>query len=182
MNINRIQVQAPGGTYVNGVALPGTTPMAGTLGTVTMYAAAPSGAPSADDSAAASANIQQNVRPSAVYANLNSAPPVNYTQTLTVWAQPTPGLTAAALQAACENSVTQFFAAYPIGGIATDSPATPNGMYGTGLAAVIGASNPSVFFVENAAQPGTPPPDQPMSVGQVMVDDVTINVRFAQAA
>lgn len=176
VNINRIDVQAPGATYVNGV--PVSPPAAGAPGTVTIYCAAPSGAASAGDLAAAGLNVETNVRAEGATASLYSATEVPYTTTLTVWAIAMPGLTAAQIQLAAETALTAFFTSYPISGLATDNPAVPRGLYGSALAGQIIAAAPTVFFVENAAAPGQPPPDQALAIGQVSTNDTTVNVRM----
>lgn len=178
VSINRVQVLSPGATYVLGNPLP-TPPAAGAPGTVTVYCASPSGAPSSDDLTGAAQSVEQNVRPGAATASLVAATEVPYVHTLTVYAKALPGLTVAALQTPADAAVTSLFSTYPIGGLATNSPSTPRGLFGTGLAMAIGATNPSaIFFVEDAANLGNAPPDLALANGQVAVDEVTLNFRL----
>ncbi len=177
--INRLQVLAPGATYVNGVAP--TPPTPGAPGTVTIYAASPSGVPSSSDLAGAGASIDLNARPPNVTVNLIAATGVPYTRSLTVWAQGAAGVSSAALQTAAASAVATFFSTYPIGGLATDNPTTPQGLFGAGITAAIGASNPAIFFVEDSLNRGNAPPDLALADGEVAVDNITIAVRLTPA-
>jgi len=177
VNINRVQVLAPGATYVSGVPL--SPPAAGSPGTVTVYCASPSGTPSSGDLAAAGANIEANVRAEGVTASVLAATAVTYTKTLTIWYQASANLTAAAVQAAAATAVTAYFASYPIGGLKTDSPSFPTALFGSGITGAIVASQAPgvVFFVEDASNIGSPPPDLALSAGQVAVDAITFIAR-----
>lgn len=175
--INRVQVSAPGATYVSGVPL--TPPAAGAPGTVTVWCASPSGPASSTDLAGAAQAIEQGVRAEGVDVNVLSATPVNYQRTLNAYARALPGLTAASLQSSAETAIAVLFSNYKVGGLATDNPTVPQGLFGSAVGAAIFSSNPAFFYVEDASQPGNPPPDLPLANGQVAVDEITLNVRLA---
>ena len=179
VNINRVQVQSPGATFLNGFAVAPVPPNPGAPGTVTIYAASPSGAPSSDDLTAAAASVELNARVEGVTVSLFAATEVPYTRTLNVWYQSAPSLTAAAVELAGATAITNFFAQYAIGGVTTDKPGSPTGIFGSAIGGQIVASQvPGVIvFVEDASNLGQPPPDLPLVVGQVATDDITLVAR-----
>lgn len=179
VSINRVQILSPGMTYVSGVPL--TPPAAGSPGTVTIYCASPSGGASTDDLNGAAANVELFARSSTATANLVSATVVPYTRTLNVYAVAQPGLSAATVQTSAYAALNALFSTYKIGGLATDNPTVRQGLFGSAISIAIGASQPAgvIFFVEDAANPGSPPPDLALAAGQVASNAITLNVRMA---
>lgn len=177
--INRVQVKSPGMTYVGGIPL--FPPATGAPGVVSVFCASPSGPATSDDLNGAAQNIEQNVRPEGVFVSVQSATEIDYVHTINVWAFAVTGLNASDLQTSAASKVATFFAGYQIGGVKTDSPTTPQGLYGTALATAMGTVNASIFLVEDNDNPGAPPPDLPLVDGQVATDRVTVNVRLVPA-
>jgi hypothetical protein len=56
-----------------------------------------------------------------VTVNVYAATPVNYSEAITVWCQALPGYTTSLVQQAVEDALTAYFAAYPIGGLTSDT-------------------------------------------------------------
>ncbi len=136
-------------------------------GTVTVYCASPSGAPTSDDLQGAINSIEQGVpglsppfsgaRPDGVTALVFGATPVPYGPDMIVWAQAQQGLSAADLQAQVAAALSLFISLYPIGGLATDSQ---QGLFATGIDGVVKSVHPAIFAVQG-------PIDLPLTAGQV---------------
>lgn len=139
-------------------------------GTVQVFMASPSGAPSTGDFNAAKANVEALARPDCVTVLYFAATTVNYTATLTVWTTSVPGLAAADFIAGIQTALDNFFETYPIGGIAATGFAIPQGVFSSAIDGVVKGAFPSIFAVSGAV-------DLALSGAQVAVNNVTtINV------
>lgn len=157
-----------------------TVSEASSTGTVTIYLASPSGAPSPGDVAAVVANIEALARPGAVTVNTYAATVLTVTRNFTVWAKTKTGVAAADIQTAAAAALDKFMKTYPIGGV-PKPPATQGYLWATGLegaikaAQIVGASgvgiDPAIVAVDGAGA------DTPLNPGQVAVLVYTITVR-----
>lgn len=145
-----------------------------TTGIVTLYAASPSGAPTAADLSYADANVEALARVDTDRYDLFAATPVALTSTITVWAKTTPGLNAADLTADIEAALDAAVKSYPIGGI-PQPPSTAGFLYASFIDGAIRAVNPAIFAVTGTT-------DLPLSTGQVATLAATITVRFVEAS
>ena len=151
-------------------------------GTVTIYISSPSGTVDANDLLGVENAIESGVpglsppfsgaRPDCVTVNVYAATPVNYSEAITVWCQALPGYTTSLVQQAVEDALTAYFAAYPIGGLTSD---TGTGIFATGIDGVCQAAIPGIFAVEGNF-------DTPLLPGQVAVDATTVTVRLVPAS
>ena len=139
---------------------------ASSTGIVSIYCASPSGAPTAGDLVAAAAAVEALCRPMGVTANVYAVSTVADTDTIVVYAQALPGVSAPALAVAIAAEVAAFIGAYPIGGLSTGG----GGFLFAGLMdGIVYSVNPAVFQVTGTA-------DKPIAVGQVLTDSTTIHV------
>lgn len=149
-------------------------------GTVTVYCASPSGAPTSDDLDAVALAIENLVRPQAVTVGVLAVTEVTYAHTLTVWAQSTPGVSAANVKAAAEKAIADFIAAYPIGGL-VQADTAQRGLFGSGISSVIGSASPAKVFSVEGDTPGSSVPNLALVAGEVATDGITLNVQMAAA-
>lgn len=161
VNINRVAVSPSSST-----------------GQVTVFCASPSGAPDSEDLDAAAAAIESDVRPEAVTVTVLATTDVPYTQSITIWAQSTPGVTAAAVQAAVETAIADFIAVYPIGGL-VQADTGQRGLFGSGIASVIGSASPAKVFSIEGSTPGSSVPNLALVAGQTATNGVTVAVQMA---
>jgi phage-related baseplate assembly protein len=161
VNINRVAVSPSSST-----------------GQVTVYCASPSGAPDSDDLDAAAAAIESDVRPEAVTVSVLAVTEVPYNQSITIWAQSTPGVTAAAVQDAVEKAIADFIAVYPIGGL-IQADTSQRGLFGSGIASVIGSASPAKVFSIEGSTPGSSVPNLALLAGQAATNGVTVHVQMA---
>jgi hypothetical protein len=151
-------------------------------GTVTIVVASPSGSPDPNDVAGVVTSIESGVpglsppfsgvRPDCVTVNVSGATEVPYAQTLTVWAEAEPGLTAAALATQVGTALTAWLSNYPVGGVTTDQG---TGLWATGINSAVGEVSQTIFSVEGAE-------DLALVAGEVATDEITINVRLVTLA
>lgn len=167
VNINRVSV-----------------PLSDGDGNLVIYAASPSGAPTADDLAAAAAAIELKARPSATANSLFAVTEVPYTASITIWVQATAGVSASDIQTAAENALTAFISIYPIGGLVNGDTGA-QGLFWSGVTSVVGAAARTfapVFSVDfNLTPDPTSTADLALVAGEVATDATTINVRMASA-
>lgn len=142
-------------------------------GVVTLYAASPSGAPSAEDLDAARLNIEEVARPDTVTVNLYAATPVAVASALTVWATRTEGIGVDDYREDVLLALAKDISLYPIGGIAKP-PSTQGYLYGDHIAGVAEAANPSIFDVDGADD------DIALAPGEVPVLSATVDVRIVE--
>lgn len=141
-------------------------------GIVTIYVASPSGPPIASDVVAIQALVDEIARPDTVTATVVAATEVPLSETITVWARATPGLSAADLQTMVGTALTTFMSTYPIGGI-RKPPSLQGYLYGDKIAAIAQSAHPAIFDVDGATG------DLAIGAGQVAVLATTINIQFA---
>lgn len=133
-------------------------------GIVSIYCAAPSGAPTASDLTAAAAAVEKLARPNGTTANVYSVSTVPDANSITIWAQALPGVTAAAITAAAATAVADYLAIYPIGGL---SMGAGGYLFASGIDGVIKATNPAIYAVTGTT-------DIAIAAGQVVTDSVAI--------
>lgn len=157
-------------------------------GTVAVVVASPTGAADANDVAGVVTSIETGVpglsppftgvRPDAVTVTVASAVPIVYASPpgnpFVVWAQALPGLDVATVQAAVDTAVENFFATYPIGGLAKGSGGA-SGVWASGLDGAIRAAHPAIFAVDG-------PFDLALLPNQVATDSVFTQVRLVPYA
>lgn len=162
----------PDGTAVNINRL--TISPSSSIGVVTIYVAAPAGAPDPLDVGYIVDNVELLARPDCVTANVLAASAVAYTRTLTVWATARDGLTEAAIRAAVLSNVDNAIAVYPIGGI-PKPPSVQGYLWADLVGALAKAADPSIYHVEGTGA------DMALSEGKVATLALTVNVRIVQA-
>lgn len=147
-------------------------------GQVTVTVASPQGVPTAQDLAAATANILANARASATNVTVQAATPINYSAALIVWAKAVQGVSQATLQTAAEAQIAEFLANYDLGGLTLSQPATSGvlqGLFGTGIdgqiSQAIQAAGSFVVDVDGST-------DLAMVAGQVAINNTTMVVRL----
>lgn len=143
-------------------------------GIVTLYAASPSGAPTAADLAYADANVEALARVDTDRYDLFAAVTIPLTAAITVYAKTTPGLNAADLAADIDAALEQAVATYPIGGI-PKPPILDGFLWASFLDGVIRGVNPAIYAVDGTV-------DLPLATGQVPSLAVTLTVRFAETS
>jgi phage-related baseplate assembly protein len=177
-----LSVRGPRGAYAYAVRQLGVNPTTGQplninrvsvspsshTGIVTVTVASPTGPVTADDMAGAATSIEANARPDAVTVVLNQATPVLYNPALTIWAQALPGVAAPDIKTAADAAIAAFISAYPINGIVKG---LSQGLFGTGIDAEVGATNPAIFAIDGAT-------DLALTTGQVATNGVTTVVRL----
>lgn len=144
-------------------------------GVVTIYVAAPSGAPDPDDLTAIENSVEEHARPDSVTAVVLAATEVPVTRTLTVWAKKTNGLVATDLAASVSAALVNEVAIYPIGGI-PKPPSSQGYLYADFLAGVAKGVHASIFDVDGAGA------DVALSPGEVASLATTVNVRFVSVS
>lgn len=149
-------------------------------GEVTVHCASPSGAPISGDLAAVELSIEDLVRPEAVTVSVLAVTEVAYTHAITVWAQSTPGVSAADVKSAAEKAIADFIAAYPIGGL-EQADTAQRGLFGSGISSVIGSASPAKVFSVEGDTPGSSVPDLALVAGQVATNGITLSVQMAAA-
>lgn len=122
------------------------------FGGTTTYVATASGGVTGDaddpatDLGAVNEAIQRNAAPLPVSATVASATTVPVAVTYRAWMYNTSGLTEAAIKAAIQARLVDFFAGQPIGGNVVGSP--PGLIYQDAIRTAIGATLPQIFHVE----------------------------------
>lgn len=158
-------------------------------GQVTVWCAAPQGAPTSDDLEGVSDSIENGVpglnppfsgaRPDGVTVFVNPVTTVPYSAPLIVWAQALPGLAESDLEATIASELDDLFRTYPVGGLSTD---TTRGLFGSRIEGAVESVNTAIFKVETPGAPNTPNvplPDLPLVDGEVPVNAITsITVRL----
>ena len=137
-------------------------------GIINIYCASPSGTPTAGDLTAAATACEALARPNGGTVNVFGVSTVADTDTITVWAQALPGVSATSVKAAADAAVAAYIALYPIGGLAT----TGSGyLFASGINGVIKATNGAIYAVTGTT-------DRGISAGQVVTDatNIVVNV------
>ncbi len=147
-------------------------------GVVTVYVASPSGAADPLDVSGIATSIEQVARPDGVTVVVQSAATLTYSATLTVWCLSAQGLQKSAVQTAVNNAISNYFANYPIGGLAkaalykANSPfPTPSALWASGLDGAIREANPAIFAIDGTF-------DLAMQAAQVAVDSIVATVNL----
>jgi hypothetical protein len=131
VNINRVTVSSDPNT-----------------GVVTVYVAAPSGAPDPLDITYARASIEEIARPDSVTANCFGAIPLPIeASSIVAWARRVDGVAAGDLKLLSEDALNVQVSEYPIGGI--KKPPSPTGkLYSDFVKGTIKGSHPTFFDVD----------------------------------
>lgn len=184
--LDRLQSLSPGGApgayrFAVRTALNGGVPvninrvtvvLNPSTGTVGVYAASPSGAPSAGDITAANDNVAAVATPDGITASVISATLLPYSPQLTVYAEALPGVNAADVLAALQLALVDFFATYNVGGLPKNAG---NGLWASTIDGVIKAAHPAIYAIDGAT-------DLPMSVGTVAVDTMPTPIVLLEEA
>ncbi len=144
-------------------------------GVVTLTIAAPDGTPDANDITGVVTSVEANARPMGIEVDVNGASEVDYTRTLTVYAVAAAGGTAAAVVTAIDTAISDYIAAYPIGGVtaADDTSTSFTGLLGP---AIVGACATGCAAVGATLLSVRGATDLALSAGEVAADAVTVNV------
>lgn len=140
-------------------------------GTVTVYVASPSGAPSTLDVSYVAESIEAYARPETVTLNLLPATPVTLTASIVVWCRRVPGLSAQDIALLVNKALLDMVTAYPIGGI-PKPPATQGYLYDSTIEGTVKGSHPAIYAVDGIAS------DYAINPGQVATLATTIDVRI----
>lgn len=148
------------------------------IGTVNIYIASPSGAPSMTDLAGVMASVETNARPEAVAANVIGVIEVPYSPGITIWCRLQTGTSITAVQTAAANALADFISKYPIGGITANDDANPGAAF-TGLfaAGVMGALAAGVTTTTAELLSCQGAIDLALTNNQVATDNTSISVR-----
>lgn len=136
-----------------------------TTGKVTVTVASPSGPVDPNDIAGIINAIVAIAVPDAVTFLVNSAVPVSYSPTITVYAQGLPGVDATQIAQAAATAITNYIDAYPIGGLKKGSGASK--LWGSGVAGAIEDVNGAIFAVDMGTGA-----DLTLLANQVAIDSV----------
>lgn len=157
VNINRVSVSAFSST-----------------GTVTIYVAAPSGAPDPLDVTYASDSVELLARPDGVEATVLAATEVPASRSLTLYSDGSTGLTTDELVTAATEALDAALANYPIAGRAIP-PSTQGYLFANHVNTIAQSADPSIFFVDDGGAA-----DVPLNTGEVAVLTVTIFARIVE--
>ncbi len=139
------------------------------VGEVRTVVATPNGTPSNDEIAAVREAIERWARPDSVTSIVEGAVQVPTSHSVIVWAQ---GGTESVIRSRAQAALADFYATYPIGGIAK----TDNGhgyLYLDAIAATLIKSSPEVFDVDFIGGA-----DIPLAHNEVAVNTTTLEVRI----
>lgn len=147
-------------------------------GTVQIYVASPSGVPDPNDVTGVATNVELLARPEAVTAIVSPATAVAYSPSLTIWAIPATGQTAAILKTAADAALLSYIDTYRIGGITANddsNPSTPlTGLFASGIVATLGTALAAIGAQLVSVQGAT---DLALTASQVATDGITTTVR-----
>ena len=147
---------------------------ASSKGIVTIYVAAPAGAPITEDVDAITDSINELARPGAVTVNVNPATEVAYSRSLTVWAKRTDGVSSDDIKDAVDNAIINLSRSYPIGGIAKPPGDLQGYLYATTVEGTAESAHPTIYAVDGAGA------DLALNTGEVAVMAVTVAVRLVE--
>lgn len=144
-------------------------------GTVTIYIAAPSGAPTAADIDAVIASVEEHARPDTVTATVLAATEVPVSRSLTIWAKRIDGVSASDIKDFVDLALIEAASTYPIGGI-PKPPSLQGYLYADFLAGVCKSAHASIFDVDGTGA------DVALNAGQVAVLTTTTEVRIVDVS
>lgn len=142
-------------------------------GTVTVYCASPSGAPSGSDLGFIRDSIEAVARPDSVTCNVLAATEVPLTRTLTVWARRVEGLSATDLEALVNAALIAAITDYPIGGL-PKPPSTQGYLYADFIAGVVKSAHASVYDTDGTGS------DVALNPGEVVTLATTLIVKIME--
>jgi hypothetical protein len=144
-------------------------------GTVTVYVASPSGAPSPTDIQYVEESIEAIARPDSVTVTVLAATEVPLTRTVTVWARRTSGVSAESIKTAVEKALIDEIKVYPIGGI-PKPPSSQGYLYEDFLAGVVKGAHLSIYDVDGLGD------DVALAPGDVVTLAATVTVRIVEVS
>ncbi len=149
-------------------------------GTVTMYVAAPSGAPDANDLTGIRTRVEAVARPSGVEVDVLGATEAAYSPTIAAYVRVPAGVLQATVKDAVDAAVLTYITAYPIGGVtaADDAHSSFTGLFGDGI---VGAIAQGVTSVGGTLLSVRGASDLALTVAQVATDDVAVGVILVSA-
>jgi hypothetical protein len=149
------------------------------FGTVDMWVATPTGAPTSAELDAINNNVEFGdqttffgARPDSVKFTLFAAVPVPLSGVLDVWATATPGLDEATLTDLVNAQLEAMISTYPIGG-RRKPPSTQGYLFAGNVEGTAKAAHPAIFDVAGAT-------DLPINPGEVATYTATIVVHFVE--
>lgn len=145
-------------------------------GTVTMYLAAPSGAPDSTDIAAVEDAVETWARPDTVTFLALPCTEVVASRALTIWVRRTDGVSSEDIASLVANAITQEVVAYPIGGIPKPPAQLQGYFYADFLGGVAKGAHASIYDVDGTGD------DIALAAGQILKLACTIDVRLVEAA
>ena len=140
-------------------------------GTVTVYVASSSGAPSPTDLGFISASIDAYARPDTVAVTLVAASPVTLSCALVVWCRRATGLVSSDIASLINKSLLAMVTNYPIGGI-PKPPSSLGYLYASTIDGTVKGSHPSIYAVDGLS------PDYFLNVAEVATLAVTLDIRI----
>lgn len=176
-----ISVRGPRGAYafaVRAALRPDGTPVdinrlsispSSSTGTVTVYVASPSGAPSAADIGYVRDSVEEIARPDSVTAYVLPATTVPFSRTLTVWAKRTDGVSSEDVKKLVEDALVVEIAEYEIGGI-PKPPSTQGYLYADFIAGVAKGAHASIFDIDGSGSDLALNPGEVATLASVVVD------------
>lgn len=148
-------------------------------GVVTVYVASPSGVPDANDVTGVITNIELLARPDAVTVNVSGAITTTYNPTITIWCTTATAVSAAAIQTAAANAISDFISTYAIGGETANDDSHPSstftGLFGDAIKAAIGEGLFAIGVKVISIQGAT---DLSLVSDAVATDSVTLSIRI----
>lgn len=140
-------------------------------GVVNVIAASPSGPVAATDITGIINSIVAVAVPQAVTFTVQSAAAVNYAPTIIVWVQGLAGIDGPTVAANALTAVTNYIAAYPIGGL---SKGATSGLWGSGVAGAIEEVSSAIFAVDGCTDLALGPAQ--VATNGVTAASITVNV------
>jgi len=139
-------------------------------GVVNVIVASPSGSVTSTNITGIINSIVALAVPDAVTFFVQSANPVSYSPTVTVWAEGLPGISASALQTQINTAISNYISNYPIGGLAKAAGASK--LWATGLSGAVEEVSSAIFAVDGFTDLTLNPAD----VATDSVPPVTVNL------
>lgn len=183
--LGAISVRGPRSAYafaVRSATLPDLSPVnvnrfaispSSSTGVVTVTVASPSGSPTVEDIAGVEDAIETYARPDSVTADVRAATERALSQTFTVWAKRTEGVSAPEIQTFVEDALVKAIANYPIGGI-PKPPSTQGYLYADFLSGTVLGAHSSIYDVDGSGEDIALDPDEVVTLA------ATVNVRVVE--
>lgn len=181
--LSALSMRGPRGAYeyaVTTATRPDTSPVninrhavspSSSTGTVTVYCAAPSGAPDPLDLGYVRDRIEEVARPDSVTVTVLAATEVPIARDLTIWAKRTNGVSSDDIKDMVEDALLAAVTEYDIGGI-PKPPSSQGYLYADFLAGIAKSAHSSIFDIDGTGA------DIALNPGQVAILTATVSVRI----